>query len=69
MTAAQLIAELRKLPPNAEVALLAASGFARPPELERINIDAGWRTSCGNNCGLTNPHNAFLIRPAKEILR
>lgn len=70
MTISELINELRKLPPNAEVALLSTTAFARPPEIHRVNQFAGWKGNWfGPGCGLNNPTNAYLIRPAKEIVR
>lgn len=67
MTVSEFINELRKLPSDAEVALLSAAAFARPPEIRRVNRFAGW-DGLGRGAGFNNPANAYLIRPAKEIV-
>lgn len=66
MTISDLIRDLKRLPSDCEVAVLATSGFARPPILVRVNQFAWADGAMG--CGFSHPENAYLLRPANEII-
>lgn len=65
MTIAELIRELQSLPATCEVAMLTANAHARPPSLVPVN-PAAWDSQ--NSTGLRNPSNAYLIRPAQDVI-
>ena len=71
MTVAELLRVLVNLPRDAEVAILSHSGHARPPVIEKINpwayINEG-QASTRAQSGLDNPKNAYLIRPAQDVI-
>jgi hypothetical protein len=67
VTIAELITELQKLPPGAEVALLAASAWPRPPVAQKVNQWAH-DVNTGRPCGFKDPSNAYLLRPAPETI-
>ena len=64
MKVRELIAELKRLPPDAEIGMLTAAAHARPPQAFRVDADAGWR----NQSGFDNPERAYLLRPQNEII-
>lgn len=68
MTIGALVAQLRKLDQTAEVALISASGMARPPTIERVCEGAWSMYDKTARFGLSKPDNAYLIRPAQEII-
>lgn len=65
MTAAEFIKELQKLPPNAEVGVLAASAYVRPPIVVRVQDSPAWDRT---DYGFKDLGNAWLIRPANEVI-
>lgn len=65
MTRDELIAELRKLPPDAEIGVLTATAHARPPVIVPVN-HYGWDGT--KVTGFDNLSNAWLIRPANEVV-
>lgn len=66
MTIGQLIEQLRRLPPDSEVAVLTAAAHARPPTLVRVNQFA-WSDGA-SGLGLQRPDDAYLIRPENEVI-
>lgn len=60
-TVADLIKELQRLDPDAEIGLVAASGFVRPVVVIRANQ---WAF----RGGFRNAARAYLVRPAQDIV-
>lgn len=67
MNIGEFIRVLQKLPQDCEIATLTATGHARPPVLVRVN-EMAWRAGGSYSYGLSDPSNAFLVRPKSEII-
>lgn len=71
MTVAELIHALQQLPPDYEVAVLAASAMPRPIEVCRVTEWAFRGESDGQGkqwSGFKDPRHAFLLRPLREMI-
>jgi len=68
MTVGELVAQLQRLDQRAEIAVLSASAMARPPEITRVNPLAWNGHDRRSNFGFADASNAYLLRPAQEII-
>ena len=69
MKVREFIEYLKKLNPDYEIGVLAASAYARPPVVETVNPFAWISSTSRERAGFQDVKRAYIIRPEQDILK